>query len=341
MQSQEEIEACLTVGTPVIFYPGPQRKGVAHYKTVFRGWRRGTHIIADRPATETGVMANLREGMDCTLCFIREGKAWAFSTQVMSWDMSGPIQYTRLRWPLQIESTQFRQGERIEVSLPCKLRPEGGKMVMGTVEDMSQGGCGVHTVHMMEKGARVALSFTFPDGTGVHEVRTVIRNVRPRGNAFFLGLAFEEGQVAAVNDIAFFVTSRIERLRGGLFVTEAAPRVLIIDTNADRAGKILWNLNRRGVEGYIAHNVVEGFYRLRAVPPRMVVVGYDNADLPGSEVTRLIRSSETRRQLHILVYGGEDSAAEEAAKAAGADEHFPACPTLAPDLGAEIAKRVQ
>jgi ActR/RegA family two-component response regulator/c-di-GMP-binding flagellar brake protein YcgR len=338
-QSHEEIEACLAVGIPVLFYQGAQRKGAIHYRTAFRGWRKGAHIIVDRPAADTGAQATLREGMDCTLCFVREGSAWAMTTQVMSWDMSGAIQYARLRWPAAIESTQFRQGERVSVQVPCKLKNESGPVVMGTIEDLSLGGCGALVNTAVEKNARLALSCTLPDGTLVKDVWTIVRNCRARHQQHFLGLSFEEGQVAAVNDIAFFVTSQIERLRTG--PAAARPRVLVIDTNEEQAGKIIRNLKRREISGFLAHNVVEGFYRLRSVPPSMVLIHQDNNDLPGADTTRLIRMAERNLHVHIVVYGGDESTARDAAKEAGADEYFPASPTLAPDLGAQVARRIQ
>ncbi len=202
------IEQLLSVSLIVLFHPDPLRKDSRRYQSVIRGWRWGEYVMMDRPRVDARSLLMIREGQDCNVRYMIDGKACGFESRVLDFDTARNNPYMRLKWPEQLEYTYFRRGERIKSNLPCTVSVEGDGVASGTVVDMSQGGIAIELPSTVEKGKRLFATFELPGGQKIERLPVLVCNVREQGRLYFHGCAFEDTVHPSKEDIAFFVVSR-------------------------------------------------------------------------------------------------------------------------------------
>ncbi len=328
----KDIEVLLAVGVTAVFDMDPNRKDGPRAKTIIRGWRKPTHIMVDRPKSQTGGYAPLQEGQKCVMRYLHEGQACAFDSMVLDWDSRRYNPYLRIAWPKSVNHVPFRKHERIKLQLPCEVLWPDGAATTESIRDMSSGGCGVFANKTIENGGVLRMSFQLPDGSNIQQMRAIVRNSRDTGSGFLLGLEFINGQEQAENDIAFFVTTTLDRRRTDAGVTGPAQRVLVMDDNADTCSRFKRNFDNRGIEVIVAANAVDGMYRLRMSPPTAIIVSQTLPDLAGTEVCRAIKMHDDFKVLPVFVYGGDAGELGKQVKEAGGEAYFPPSLTLAPDV---------
>jgi len=333
------VERLLAVGAVAMIHSEPHRKDGPRFKSTLRGWRKGAHLLLDRPRHESGAFAALNEGQPIVLRYLHDGQACAFDTQVMDWDTRKHAPYMRISWPEKIEFMSFRRYERVRVQIEAEMSVAGSAPKKVEIVDLSIGGCGVHTDVAVETESRVQLTFTLPEGQPVEGVKVVVKNCRPVKSGLFLGCEFTENQMAVESDVAFYVSRMVEmqRQESGM---SADRRVLIIESNPDLNAKLRKQLERQHFDTVMAANLIDAFHRFRAAPPSAVVVNQQFSDLSGVEICRIIHHAAGQETLPVMVYGGEEGAFEEAALAAGACGVFPQCPSMAPDLAFSLSQKL-
>ncbi len=335
---QRNVESFFQVGTVVMLHTDPNRKDGPRFKTVVRGWRKPTHLIVDRPKTEAGMFAALTEGQNCVVRFLHEGRACAFDTMIIDWDTRRSHPYLRSTWPKSLQYVSFRRFERVKVKLPCTVQRKDGSSSAEELRDLSIGGCGVAAFRPLREGESVSLSFELPDGMTLADVKAGVRNVRPMGDTFFLGLEFHKGQESVENDLAFFVLSMLDRMHATGEASRQSPRLLIIDDDAEGAGKIRHGFERKNWEALVAYDTADGLSRLRMSSPSAVVVNQNLKDLPGTTVCKVLKMSRDFGSVPVFVYGGDDPNAGAAVTEAGGDGFFPASTTMVPDMVVDIPR---
>lgn len=333
------IEQLLSVSLIVLFHPDPLRKDSRRYQSVIRGWRWGEYVMMDRPRVDARSLLMIREGQDCNVRYMIDGKACGFESRVLDFDTARNNPYMRLKWPEQLEYTYFRRGERIKSNLPCTVSVEGDGVASGTVVDMSQGGIAIELPSTVEKGKRLFATFELPGGQKIERLPVLVCNVREQGRLYFHGCAFEDTVHPSKEDIAFFVVSRLAAERGSAVGT-ALRRTLIIDHNMDRTVSIVKNLARKGIECVTANNAVDGFHRLKSLPHAGVAIAFSQPDLVGGEISRVIRASGDFPHLPIVVYGGTDADAAAVVRHAGATLGLPDSPAIGPDVALALSKLI-
>ena len=335
----KEIERFLEVGAIMVFHTEPNRRDGPRHKTILRGWRKPSHMLFDRPKTESGLFAALQEGQPCVVRYLHEGLACAFDTIVIDWDNRRSNPYLRVTWPHEIQYVQFRKFERLRISFPCIVHLENGDPFEGEMQDLSGGGCGLLcTTFLKEPVRQVSLSFTLPDGTPVEKLKTEVRNQRPSGGGTFLGVEFLARQERAQNDIMFFVTSRLDRSKGS---DQPAPKVLLIDEDVEFASRLRRCFERRNTDVICATTTLDGLVQLRMSPPRALLVSAAMNDLPAVDLCRLIRKTKGVEDLHVFVYGGEAQQLESILLQSGANGYFPPKSSLAPDMAFEVGQMLE
>ncbi len=334
----KDVEEFLSVGTSIMFHTDPVRKDGPRFKTNVRGWRKGNHILLDRPKAANGSFVALQEGQQCVVRYLCEGKACAFDSQVLGWDSRRQSPYLRIRWPQSLQYVTFRKFERIKIHLKCQIEWPTGEHSAACMCDLSIGGCGLHSCHESHVDENIKLSFQLPDGVHVQEVQAKVRNVRALTQRNFLGVEFCENQEAVENEIAFFVTSLLERQRMAGELEAAAHRVLVIDSDPKISARLKQTFEFRKCEVVLATNVVDGMYRLRVAKPSAVIVHQELSDLVGLEVCRIIRECIDFKNTLVYLYGGEDENLEAKAIGVGATGYFPPLLTMAPDIAAGVSQ---
>ena len=338
-QDAKEIEQYLSVGAAVLFHTDPNRKDSPRFKTFFRGWRKGSHLMLDRPKAPNGAFVALQEGQPCGIRFLREGEACAFDAQVIDWDTRRFNPYVRISWPREVDHVCFRKFERVKISVPCIVRLEGNQH-RGDIRDMSIGGCAIVTRDEFEREAVLSLDFELPDGTKMSGVEAVVRGVRECPEGHFLGCQFVEDQPAVESDLAFFVTMVLGREQNDAAQT-GGRRILVADDNPKMSSRMKRSFEREGFEVVLAGNLVDAMYRLRMAQPRVVAVSEAFADLPGVALCRVLKNNRDFHDMPVYVFGGSDGALPSQAEEAGATGYYAASVSLAPDMAREISQALK
>jgi CheY-like chemotaxis protein len=320
-RDSRRIEQLLAVSLLALFHPDPLRKDSRRYQTVVRGWRALEYVMLDRPRLDNRSYLMVREGQDCLVRYMLEGKACGFESRVLDFDTARGNPYMRIRWPEAIEFTYFRRGERVKVHLSGTINAVGNQTFPCTISDISQGGCGIELPVALEKGAKLLLNCELSNGHRVTQLPLTVCSARAVGRMHFHGCAFEDTPHPGKDDMSFFVVSRLAIERGKEAVN-SAKRVLIVDADTDRAAALSRHLARRGIESIAALSALEGFYRLKALPPAAIAVAFQQKDLGGSEIVRVVHCSPEFASLPMVVYG------MPACDATGAGDH---ATTLVPD----------
>jgi len=331
-EQEKDVERFLVVGNAIMFHTEPNRKDGPRHKTVVRGWRKGDHILLDRPKSPLGGHVPLTENQPCVMRFLIEGRACAFDSYVLNWEVSRQHPCMRIRWPKSVQFVNFRKFERLRVQFPCNVQWADGGATDEEIHDISIGGCRIHASRGCPEGSTLGLTFALPDGARLEELKSQVCSVRQEGERYLLGCRFTEGQEYEVNDVAFFVTSTLDRQRFAESEERAVQRILIMDDNEEIGSRLKRRFEQRGFETLLAGNVVDGLCRLRLLPPCAVMVSQTLKDLPGLTICRIIRNLEEFKTTLLYLYGGEDRGLPDSAREIGVDGYFPPVITMAPDM---------
>lgn len=338
---KRNVDRYLEVGSIVMLHTDVARKDGPRYRSVVRGWRKGSHVMLDRPKTDAGAFSALQEGQECVIRFIHEGMACAYNAHVIDWDTRRHNPYLRITWPKELQYISFRRHERLKVQLPCRITLQNGDPSSGEIRDMSLGGFGALISDHCEDGAIITLNFDLPDGTSVHDAKALVKSCRDVENGYFLGCEFQQDSGHASSDIDFYITSTMERRRAEQTDQKSVPRVLIIEFDEIMATRLKNAFEKRGLEVVVAGNTVDAFYRLRMTPPLGVVVSQTQPDLPGLVICRLIKSHRDMETLPVYLYGGDGPDLAQQAHAVHANGYFAPCVSLAPDIAFEVSDELK
>jgi ActR/RegA family two-component response regulator/c-di-GMP-binding flagellar brake protein YcgR len=334
-------ERFLSVGTIVIFHLDPNRKDGPRCKTVVRGWRKSSHIMVDRPLTQSGAYLAMHEGQACVARFVQDGLACAFDTVVVDWDTRKHSPYMRISWPKQLEYVSFRRHERIRLAMLCDLHWLNGSSTVGTIKDISVGGCGIFTNICCEANSTVKMDFALPDGSRMLGVDAVVRSTREAGEQFFLGCEFAPDQEQVSGDLAFYITTSLSRMRADARNNDSKPCVLLLEPDQVVIARVRQGLERRGIEVIPADNAIEGFYRLKMSQPVAVAVNQQMEDLPGLDLCRIISMSPDFARLPVFVYGGDMPEIGALVAAVGGKAYFQPGLTMIPDVVQALTRTVK
>jgi c-di-GMP-binding flagellar brake protein YcgR len=313
----QDIAKYLVVGRQVTIQPEPHKGTKLRYQSAMRGWRKGSYIVLDSPPGSEGVLA-IVGGLPCAIRFMNEGHAYAFYTRVME-STSKKSPFLRVQWPQDLQGVQVRRHERAKVKLPCTLSFEDGRAVEGELCDLSLGGCRITCEDACEEASAFTLKFHLPDGCLVDGVVAVVRSASPMKEGVCLGCEFSEIDDGALHDIDFFVSNSFQRLREP---SAHAVNVLFIGPETSELTPLKERLEAFNCDVCIVSSTVDGMFRLRLVPPLAVMIDYDQPDMPGIEVCRLLRKTRGLEKLPIFIFGGGESDGTKACREVGATRYF-------------------
>ena len=325
-EDKETLESYLRVGTVVVLHLNPNQRPGPQFRTFIRGWQEPSHILVDRPSIEQG-FAPLTEGQTCVLRFVTDGLAGAFESTVLGWgehptsDAAGNSVYCNLSWPKQFQIVPFRKHYRTKVEFPCTFSVDD-EVYEGIVHDLSIGGCGIYTQAPIAEGTDVELSFTLSDGLPLKNIRAIVHNARSTDDHVLLACEFHERQEHVQSDIAFYLSSLIERERIGGH-GESVRDLLIIDENEDTADALRRGLEGLGWEVCTVSGTIDAMHRLHAMPPVALIVNQEQSDLAGLDIVRLVKATHGFESLPVFLYGGNEGNLREEARARGALDYFP------------------
>lgn len=313
MDVKGDLAEHLVVGLVATIHPAGRTDPVHRYLTVIRGWRKDAFITLDLPIVSARFIP-VKKDLHCVVRFFANGRACGFDARVLSVNPSIENPYLQVTWPDQFESVAVRRFERIPTHIAGTIAFEGVGDRRCEIVDLSAGGCRVVTDADVGPVKQVRLSFALPDATWLEDVKAIVRNIKKLADAVALGCEFEKEENLARTSSAFYVSTTLERLRAA-----DAPnrRLLVIEKDPAVVDVIRTALEPKGYEIVSAPNMVDGFYRLRMLPPRALLINHDLKELPPIEVCKLVRESSGFQKLPIFVYGGEDADLQRRARDLG------------------------
>jgi CheY-like chemotaxis protein/c-di-GMP-binding flagellar brake protein YcgR len=297
---EKDLEPFLGVGCAVVFHADPLSKSAPRYTSILRGWRKPSYVLLDRPKLGDRYAA-IRDNQPCVIRFVREGRACAFDSMVLDWDTRQYNAYCRVEWPKKVHVVGFRKFERVKLQVPCRI-DSGEEQMEGQLQDFSAGGCRLGVPKPIAPGAAIKLSFILPDGCPVDGVRCVVRNMQTVEEKTYLGCEFIEGQVAVESNMAFYITTTLER---GSLRPSSAEKILIIDENPAAVIDLRRELQGRGFEVLIATETLDGLSEVRLNPPTALILNQAQPDLPGLNALRLVKMTRGLEKLPVFVYNAE------------------------------------
>jgi CheY-like chemotaxis protein len=318
--SAEDVARCLEVGRAAVLQPVTEDgKGKFRIKGFIRGWQRGRYVLLDVPTRD--LPTNVRPEVPCVVRFLNEGTACGFRATVLDTRSVGHEQYVRVTWPAEISFSRVRRHERVEVSIPCKATNQDGLEISATILDLSFGGCRIEFAEGVVEGDALALCFVLPDASVIDGLRVSCRNVAGPTGRHSAGCVFSDGQDASLQDINFYVTTTLDRMRGQV---PSLPRVLIIERNARVVRFLQGWFEQRGYEAVVSSEGVDGIFLLRMSRPDAMLVNVAFPGLPGPEICRTVKASERFKDLTVLAYGEESEEQRRRALDAGASFYISA-----------------
>jgi c-di-GMP-binding flagellar brake protein YcgR len=300
LQDHGDLQDLFTVGSPAVIHTNPGESDEKRFPTIIRGWYMGNYVLLDRPITdETGsAFTKSQRGL---VRFVSEGRACGFPcTLLKCGDQASP--YLRVSWPRKIECVGIRKHERVEIRVPCKIEQEDQPEIEGETVDLSAGGCGIWSETRISPDTPVRISFSLPDASSVTGAKAVVRSSRPTGKGFFLGCMFDEEEPARTA-CDFFVTTTVERMRGG----ENRKRALLLESEDVRAESTRAKLEEKGYHVITVTCVVDAFFSLRMAFPNCFWIGAEQGELPALDICRILRQTNGFQTLPIYVIGANDT----------------------------------
>lgn len=333
-QDKQDLEPHISVGCQVSFQTDAMVKEGPRYQTVIRGWSKPAHLMVDRPKLG-GRFVAMRERQPCIIRFVRDGKAFAFDSVIIEWDSRQTDAYCRIAWPTSFKVVPFRKYERAKVQLACRIETDADSCD-GQVIDLSIGGCRVQSSRTVQTGTTLLLNFTLPDGSVMNGVRCMVRNAQESSGQIYLGCEFLEGQICVESHIAFFLAMMLDRT--GVRGTRAS-EIVLIDDELGHASELGQAFQAQGHAMLAFGNMMDGLVRLRAVPPRVVLLNENQKQLPGVAAARLIHTTPGLESIAVYLYKAQGKEVSEDAKSVGVQRCFTAdmpASSIANQIAADI-----
>lgn len=320
------VEQCLRVGLHAVFLPDVRATSRQRLEAVIRGWQRGAYLMLEIPV-QTDRTLVFPDRADCSLRFLNDGVAYALESRLIDSQVSRRQPTLRVAWTESYRKAKVRQHERIEVAVPCTIHLEG-KQYLGTVHDLSAGGCGIVSDCPAPPATMIELSGALPDGITLDRLPLLVRTSKARPERpTYLGCSFVKRDNRGVADIAFYVGTTVLRMRQQ---GHNRRKCLVVGPDADAITRLKLQLGRGEGEPIVASSLLDALVHTRLVVPSLIVLAQNWPMGNVADACRTLRASPAHKHIPIVVYGAgqgpERSAMPPELKEAGATDYHPSLP---------------
>ena len=317
MSDLDEIERCLDVGRPAVLTISAKRGGEVTARAIIRGWQRGSYLLLDIP-DDTGLGAGPRIGDSCRLRFLADGDACGLDATLIDLGSGSHFSYIKIAWPHNITMSRVRKHQRVQVNLPCTIHLGAGDPIPGEIQDISAGGCRVAIDREVPQRVQISVRFSLP---GI--AQPVNQPAETCAAGAFVGGAWIGCKFIDVSDelryeIEFFVTTAAANLRIG---PQGGNRVLIIHPDLAQIAPLRQALSTQGYDVTVAHNMLDGFFWLRAGTPSALILHSDLKPFRSLDVITSLRALPAFATFPVILFGGTDTDQSAAIKA-GATQYL-------------------
>lgn len=317
----KDIERFLEVGARAFLDSDPMAKDAKRQEAMIVGWRREAYILFEMPLGNDASRP-LRQNRLCVIRYMSNGRACAFEANVLDWRVDKSYPVFRVSWPHEIRYMNLRRHPRIATDLLCEASINNRTNVWGNLLDISLGGCRFYVPVAVRRDARIAVSFTLPNGVELGGVAAEVRHTYLSREGMGVGAQCDFSRLADGHRRAleFFIQTTVER-QGAQGVT--APRVLFLDRNREQVAAIEPFLKRRRVDVLVASELIEGIGWLQVSGPAAMFINAEQGEMSALDVCRLIKNTATFKNMPVVIYGGNDPLLKQLATSAGAMGYFP------------------
>ncbi len=112
-----------------------------------------------------------------------------------------------LDYPLSIEKFSLRKHERVDTIIPAVISESASDQKgHGAILNISASGAMValEPANGYSVGQKILLSCTLPDGSGVMELHSSIKNLKPQAEKILMGVCYSDGHVESFNTMRAF-----------------------------------------------------------------------------------------------------------------------------------------
>lgn len=167
-------------------------------------------ILIVKPKAFPQVLHLIEEGVSVVVRYLSNGKVFGFRSRILG-KVVKPLPMVFLSYPDRLETINLRQKERIYCYLPAQLLTAQATLP-GMVVDLSEGGCRwVSKNPLLPKeihltiNETIHIAFPLPGKCGVIHLQAMIRVVNQEPGLIQVGMAFQNMNAQAAEDIARYV----------------------------------------------------------------------------------------------------------------------------------------
>ncbi len=294
------LEKCLQVGLDIFLDTQPGQHDTKRYPGSIRGWDVGQYILLGMRRGAT--MPLVRRGKKCVVRFMHEGEVWGFTAVFGEPSTNPDFPLLQLYWPSEVARLQVRKHERVEIKIACTLHLNDEETEMGTIGDISGGGCSVVSAHALDVGANIRLSFRMPEGAQVSGRPVLIRNRKEEGSSGYrYGCQFQE-ETQGDRGIELFVARKIATDRG-----EAAPhpQILLLSRSDEDLKIAQQGLADTPYEAVATAGLLDLGHQLRTCTTVGILISSEQKELSALELIPLIKQSADMEDVPLFLYGGD------------------------------------
>lgn len=290
------------------------------YRTTLRGWEANRKLFLVVAADAEKIPARMMN-QEAVFRFLHEGHACAFKATVIRGTSaeSGRFGEIQVAWPENIETVQVRRSPRVNVDYPCTLHWGGCAPVLGTILDLSEGGCSIELVVETPPciGADVELAFRLPGELPVTDISATVKSLIQRGEAWRLGCEFRKMDDVTAGNIRLTVVEVLSSKRSG------GCTVVVLSESTDNLREMIASLRTDGIESMVAVSILSIGYLLLSRQVNALVIFDGAREITTLDLCRLVRATPRIEGLPILVVGEVDRENNACLMSAGATACIP------------------
>jgi c-di-GMP-binding flagellar brake protein YcgR len=199
-----------------LFLPGTQvlfeipHLSEARCQTFFRGCRQDHYIILDYPYYSNGVPLPLKDGMDCVVRFIFQGKVYAFQSQVQK-AIRYPYPFVFINYPPKLAQINLRSTERYPILIPTVYSERALEGIQegslsGQLLDLSESGCLLETDQRFEMETLLFLAFKLSNQDSIMNLAGKVKRISRKEESYHLGLQFVVSEDPDIEKIKIYLS---------------------------------------------------------------------------------------------------------------------------------------
>lgn len=158
-----------------------------------------------------GILSRLEDGSPVVVRYVHAGSVYGFTSTVLTC-IQKPALIVFLAYPAAVESMNLRKAKRLECVFPARAKTDDDEF-KAVMLDISPEGCRICRDHAAgefssaDVDQTITLSFHLPGVSEEQVINGRIRNLKKDGKVSEIGIQFDQGDEAVLNNVKLYVDS--------------------------------------------------------------------------------------------------------------------------------------